>query len=65
VQGSAHADAISSLTAAIDLLPRLPDVGERTQSELHLQLALAPRLVPLRGWAAPEVGGDVGARELL
>jgi predicted ATPase len=55
MQRSAHADAIASLSSAIDLLPRLLDVGERTQSELFLQLNLAPALVPLKGWAASEV----------
>ena len=54
-QRSAHAEAIRSLNAAIGLLPRLPDSPERTQRELLLQLALGPALIPLTGWAAPEV----------
>ena len=55
LQRSAHADAISSLTAAIDLLQRLPDSPERIQRELLLQLALGPALIAVKGWAAPEV----------
>ena len=38
LQRSAHADAIGSLTAATNLLQRLPDGPERVQRELHLQL---------------------------
>src|SRR6202022_24821 len=52
-----HADAISSLSAAIDLLQRLPDSPERIQRELRLQLALGPALIAVKGWAAPEVEG--------
>ena len=55
LQRSAHADAISSLNAAIDLLQRLPDSPERIQRELLLQLALGSALIPVKGWAAPEV----------
>ena len=52
---SAYADAITSLTAALDLLQRLPDSPERVQRELRLQLALGPALIAVKGWAAPEV----------
>jgi predicted ATPase/class 3 adenylate cyclase len=55
LQRSAHADAISSLNAAIGLLQRLPDSPERVQRELRLQLALGPALIAVKGWAAPEV----------
>ena len=55
LQRSAHADAISNLTAAIDLLQKLPDSPERIQRELLLQLALGPALIAVKGWAAPEV----------
>jgi predicted ATPase len=44
-QRSAYADAISSLSAAIDLLQRLPDGPERIQREVLLQLALGPALI--------------------
>ena len=55
MQRSAHADAISNLTAAIDLLQKLPDSPERIQRELPLQLALGSVLSATKGWAAPEV----------
>jgi predicted ATPase len=54
LQRSAYADAISSLSAAIDLLERLPDGPERGQRELLLQLALGPALMAVKGFAAPE-----------
>ena len=54
MQRSAYADAISSLTAAIDLLQRLPDNPERIQQELLLQLAVGPALIAVKGYAAPE-----------
>jgi predicted ATPase len=55
LQRSAHADAIGSLTAALDLLQRLPDSPDRIQRELRLQLALGPASIAVKGWAAPEV----------
>src|SRR5258708_32274944 len=55
LQRSAHADAISSLTAAIDLLQRLPDSPERIQQELLLHLAFGPALMAIKGFTAPEV----------
>jgi predicted ATPase len=57
MQRSAHADAVDSLMAAIDLLQRLPDGPERIQRELLLQLALGPALFPVKAGRA----GD-GAR---
>jgi predicted ATPase/class 3 adenylate cyclase len=55
LQRSAYADAISSLSAAIDLLQRLPDSAERIQRELLLQLAIGPALIAVKGYAAPEL----------
>jgi predicted ATPase len=55
MQRSVYADAISSFTAAIDLLPSLPDNLERIQRELQLQLLVGGALSATRGWAAPEV----------
>jgi predicted ATPase len=54
LQRSAYADAISSLSAAIDLLQRLPDSPERVQRELLLQLAVGSALIAVKGYAAPE-----------
>ncbi len=53
-QRSAYAEGISSLSAAIDLLQRLPDNPERIQQELLLQLAVGPALIAAKGQAAPE-----------
>jgi class 3 adenylate cyclase/predicted ATPase len=55
LQRSAYADSISSLSAAIDLLQRLPDSPERIQREVLLQLAVGPALIAVKGNAAPEV----------
>ena len=55
LQRSAYADAISGLSAALNLLQRLPDSPERIQRELRLQLAIGPALSAVKGWAAPEV----------
>jgi predicted ATPase len=55
LQRSAHAEAIRSLNAAIDLLQKLPDSPERIHQELHLQLALGSASIPVTGWAALEV----------
>ena len=65
MQRSAYADAISSLSAAMDLLQRLSESPERIQRELLLQLAVAPALMVVKGWAAPElVRAFARAREL-
>ena len=54
MQRCAHANAINSLTAAIDLLQRLPDNPERIQQEALLQLAVGPALLAAKGWAGQE-----------
>src|ERR1700722_11844512 len=55
LQRSANADAIASLTAALDMLPKLPEGPGRDQRELLLELNLAVALAPVKGFAAPEV----------
>jgi predicted ATPase len=55
-QRSAYAEGISSLSAAIDLLQRLPDNPERIQQELLIQLAVGPALIAVKGQSAPETG---------
>jgi predicted ATPase len=54
-QRSAHAEAVTSLTTALELLQTLPDTPERAQRELALQIALAASLQATKGPAAPEV----------
>ncbi len=55
IRRSAHADAVSRLTAAIDLLQRLPDNPDRIRGELLLQLAVGPALIAVKGATSPEV----------
>jgi class 3 adenylate cyclase/tetratricopeptide (TPR) repeat protein len=65
MQRSANTDAVSSLTAAIDFLQKLPDSTERIQRELPLQMALGQANIPLKNWSAPEVERPYArAREL-
>jgi class 3 adenylate cyclase/predicted ATPase len=65
MQRSAHADAVTNLSAAIELLQRLPDSPECVQRELRLQLAIGPALISVKGWGAPEVErASTRAREL-
>ena len=52
---SAHVEAISHLTQALELLQRLPATPERNQQELPLHLALGASLIATKGYAAPEV----------
>jgi predicted ATPase len=52
---SAHLEAIPHLSAALDLLKRLPDTPERARQELELQIALGPALIATKGYASPEV----------
>jgi predicted ATPase len=55
LQRSGYADAITSLSAGLNLLHKLPDNPERIQRELLLQLALGRASEAVRGFAAPEV----------
>jgi predicted ATPase len=57
VQRSAYTDAMRALTAALELLMRLPESPERDQRELGLQTTLGPVLMITKGWAAPETQG--------
>jgi predicted ATPase/class 3 adenylate cyclase len=54
IERSASAAAIASLTAAIDLLQRLPDSPENIRRELRLQLSLGTTLIPVKGWTVAE-----------
>jgi predicted ATPase len=55
VRRSANTEAISHLTAALELLQTLPDTPERAQQELTLHITLGPVLMATKGWTAPEV----------
>ena len=54
-QRSANPEAISHLTAALELLKNLPDTPERDRQELMLQVALGPPLIATKGYGVPEV----------
>ena len=50
---SAHVEAISHLTQALELLQRLPATPERSQQELTLHIALGASLLATKGYGAP------------
>jgi class 3 adenylate cyclase/predicted ATPase len=56
VQRFANVEAVSHVTAALELLATLPDRPERAQQELTLQLTLGVPLMAIKGYAAPEMG---------
>jgi hypothetical protein len=55
VQRSAHTEAISHHTAALDLLLTCPKTPERAAQELTLRLAVGPALMVAQGFATPAV----------
>ena len=62
---SAYQEAITQLTAALDLLATLPEGQERLQHELLVQTTLGLVLSVAKGYAAPEVERSfTRAREL-
>jgi predicted ATPase len=64
-QRSAHAEALTHLATALELLNTLPDTPERAQQELTVQIARGAPLAVSKGYAAPEVGqAYTRAREL-
>jgi class 3 adenylate cyclase/predicted ATPase len=64
-QRSAHTEAITHLTTALELLTTLPDTPERVQQELTLLLLVGVPLTATKSYAAPEVGqAYTRAREL-
>ena len=52
---SAHLEAVSHVTAGIELLKTLPETPEHTQQALALHIALGAALIMTKGQAAPEV----------
>ncbi|MBI3799537.1 MAG: hypothetical protein HY268_21530, partial [Deltaproteobacteria bacterium] len=64
-QRAAYADAVRSLTTALELLQTLPETAQRNQQELALQISLGAPLAITKGNAAPEVEvAYIRAREL-
>jgi class 3 adenylate cyclase/tetratricopeptide (TPR) repeat protein len=65
LQRSAHADAITRLTAAIALLQKRPENRERIQRDLVFQLSLSSALQSIKGYSSEEASGAFGrARDL-
>ena len=65
VERSAHRDAVEHLTRALEVLPELPEDGERIRSEVELQARLGMAYTATKGQAAPEVeSAFLRAREL-
>src|SRR5205823_285263 len=56
MERSAQVEAISHLTRGLEALATLPDIPERLQHELDLQISLGAAWGLARGWAAPEAG---------
>jgi tetratricopeptide (TPR) repeat protein len=52
---SAHSEAVSRFSSALDFLKRLPDDAERARQELSVQIGLAGSLSSAKGWAAAEL----------
>jgi class 3 adenylate cyclase/tetratricopeptide (TPR) repeat protein len=64
-QRSAHQEAISQLTTALELLRAWPETPERARQELSLQVAVGASLQLTKGFGAPEVEATyTRAREL-
>jgi tetratricopeptide (TPR) repeat protein len=64
-QRSAHADAVSNLSAAIGLLQKLPEDVERIKRELPLQLAVGQASTVAKGFSAPEAKQAFSRARLL
>jgi TOMM system kinase/cyclase fusion protein len=58
-------ETIAHMRRALDLLPGIADEQERMRRELDLQLTMAPALMAIEGWAAPNTGAACSrARDL-
>jgi predicted ATPase len=55
IERSAYTEAISHLTTALDLLTALPEMRERSQQELTVQITLGIAWRAIKGGNAPEV----------
>jgi adenylate cyclase len=52
---SAHEEAAAHLTRGLELLASLPPGAKRMELELALQTSLGTTLIPMRGYASPDV----------
>ncbi|TPQ37961.1 adenylate/guanylate cyclase domain-containing protein [Cupriavidus pinatubonensis] len=55
LQRSGQSEAITHLSAALNLLKNQPDTPERSREELTLRLTLGPAWMAVRGYGSPEV----------
>ncbi len=55
---SAHSEAVTRLSGALEFLKHLPDDAERARQELSVQLVLGHSLGTVKGWAAALRGGN-------
>jgi tetratricopeptide (TPR) repeat protein len=62
---SHHTEAIAYARAALELLPKIPSASDRADAALNLQLNLGMALMPVLGYAAPEVGDAVERAAVL
>ena len=65
IQRSAHAEAISSLEAALRLVESLPDGLERAKQEAPLRLALGISLQTVKGYGSDDVAEAYGRARAL
>ena len=52
---SAHSEAVTRLSSALEFLKHLPDDAERARQELSVQSVLGHSLGAVKGWAAAEL----------
>ena len=65
VERSANSEAVSHLTTGLELFKTLPDISQRAEQELLLQLPLGTAYLMTKGYGVPEVGQTYNrAREL-
>ncbi|HEX3883903.1 MAG TPA: AAA family ATPase [Stellaceae bacterium] len=65
VRRAANREAIGHFRRALALVEARPDSTERGQAELAILTQLAPPLMAMQGWSAPEVGEVVERAEAL
>ena len=65
IRRSAHQEAVNHLTKGLEITEKLPETPERIRRELHLQTALGPALIAIKGYGAENVEKAYGrARHL-
>jgi class 3 adenylate cyclase/predicted ATPase len=65
VTRSGMAEAVIQLKKGLNLLASMPDGPWRWNQELNLQVTIAPALIAIKGYAAPEVGETIARARAL